>query len=116
MSSKTPSSPEPAIFSLEYALAEMWKSKGVEPYAMLGHSVGEYAAAVVAGMMSVEDGMKLIAARGRLMMELCEAGVGTMKAVFASKAQVEAAMSKVSESEPELRESVAIAGVNGPKM
>ena len=83
---------QPAIFALEYALAEMWKARGVAPAYVLGHSVGEFAAAVVAGMMSVEDGMRLIAARGRLMQEMCEPGAGGMAAVFAAEAEVEAAL------------------------
>ena len=60
---------QPAIFALEYALAEMWKARGVAPAYVIGHSVGEFAAAVVAGMMSLEDGMRLIAVRGRLTQE-----------------------------------------------
>merc|ERR1719197_1007172 len=60
--------------------------------------------------------MRLIATRGRLMTEKCEAGVGGMKAVFASQADVEKAISKLAESEPKVRDSVSIATINGPKM
>merc|ERR1719387_3200749 len=107
---------QPAIFSIEYALSEMWKAKGVTPSFVLGHSVGEFAAAVTAGIMSVEDGMRLIAARGRLMTTECEAGVGAMKAVFSSQADVEKAIDAVAKKNPNARERVAIAGINGPKM
>eukprot|EP00972_Heterocapsa_arctica_P002828 416907-Heterocapsa_arctica.AAC.1 len=55
---------QPAIFSIEYALAKLWKSRGVQPAAGLGHSMGEYCAAVVAGMLGLEDAPRLIAARG----------------------------------------------------
>jgi acyl transferase domain-containing protein len=56
---------EPALFSLEYALAEMWASWGVSADAVMGQGVGEYVAACVAGVFSLEDGLKLAAARGR---------------------------------------------------
>jgi epothilone polyketide synthase D len=107
---------QPAIFSIEYALSEMWKAKDVTPAYVLGHSVGEFAAAVAAGIMSVEDGMRLIAARGRLMTTECEAGVGAMKAVFSSQADVEKAIAAVAKKNPKAREMVAIAGINGPKI
>lgn len=58
---------QPALFALEYALAELWQSWGIKPAVVMGHGVGEYVAACVAGVFSLEEGLKLIAERGQLM-------------------------------------------------
>jgi len=97
---------QPALFALEYALAELWASWGVKPDIVLGHSVGEYAAACVAGVMSLEDGLKLIAERARLMQSVKQHG--KMAVVFASRERV----AKEIES---AGEGVVIAVLNGPE-
>ncbi|MTJ54462.1 type I polyketide synthase [Anabaena sp. UHCC 0253] len=65
---------QPALFAIEYALAQMWQSWGIKPDIVIGHSVGEYVAACLAGIFSLEDGLKLIAYRGKLMQQLPRGG------------------------------------------
>src|ERR1700744_680802 len=78
---------QPALFAIEMGLARLWQSWGIEPDVVLGHSVGQYAAACVAGVFSLEDGARLMAERGRLFGSL-PAG-GRMVAVFTDPKQVE---------------------------
>jgi malonyl CoA-acyl carrier protein transacylase/SAM-dependent methyltransferase len=103
---------QPALFAVEWSLAELWRSWGVEPAMVAGHSVGEYVAATVAGVMTLEAGLQLIAARGRLM-QAC-AGEGVMSAVRASAARVQPALrgleSRVSLGAVNAPESVVISG------
>ena len=96
---------QPALFAVEYALAQLWMSWGVTPAAVLGHSVGEYVAACVAGVFTLADGLRLIVQRARLMSELPRDGA--MAAVFADETRVREALAG-------LDEQASIAAVNGP--
>ena len=97
---------QPALFAVEYALAQLWKSWGVEPAVVMGHSVGEYVAACLAGVFSLEDGLRLIVSRGRLMSALPHDG--SMVAVFATQQQVSDALRG-------FEADVGIGAVNGPQ-
>ncbi len=89
---------QPAIYALECALTALWRSVGIEPVAVLGHSLGEIAAAQAAGVFTLEEGMKFASARGRLMGDL--PGAGAMAAVFAPVARVAEAVENWKKEHP----------------
>jgi acyl transferase domain-containing protein len=92
---------QPALFVVEYALAKLWMAWGVHPTAMIGHSIGEYVAACLAGVFSLEEVLVLLAARGRLMQHLPG---GAMLAVLAPQQEVQ----------PLLGDRLSLAAVNAP--
>lgn len=96
---------QPAIFALQVALAALWKSWGVEPSAIVGHSVGEVAAAHVAGVLSLEDAVRVVFHRSRLMQQ--GTGQGKMAAVELSLAEAEPLLAKY-------EGRLSIAAINSP--
>ncbi|MBC9909406.1 type I polyketide synthase [Chitinophaga varians] len=98
---------QPAIYVISCALAEVWKSWGITPSIVAGHSVGEYAAAYVAGVFSLDDGLKLVTARARLMQGVKEPG--SMATAFAGQEEVAAIIRPFGND-------LAIAAVNGPAL
>ncbi len=103
---------QPALCALQVALCDLWQSWGIAPTAVAGHSAGEYAAAIVAGVMSRADGLALIAERGRLMSSLEGAADAAMVTLFAPEPQVAEAVRAVVDA---LGDVVSIAAVNGPE-
>ena len=97
---------QPALFALEYAISQLWRSWGVEPSAVIGHGVGEYVAACLAGIFTLEEGLRIVAERGRMMQELSAKGM--MVEVFAAEEQVRAAIQPHDTT-------VSIAAINSPR-
>ncbi len=93
---------QPILFVLEYSLARLLISMGLKPKAMIGHSIGEYVAACLSGVLTLEDALSLVVARGKLMSELPE---GSMLAVLLSEHQLERYLNK----------QLSLAAVNSPK-
>jgi acyl transferase domain-containing protein len=96
---------QPALFSVEYALARMFGAWGVTPAAVMGHSVGEFAAACVAGVLTLEDAARMVAVRGRLMQALPEGGA--MVAIATDETTVRARLTPYAQT-------ISIAAVNAP--
>ncbi len=96
---------QPCLFATAHALAQLWLDWGLKPNGLLGHSIGELNAAVIAGIFSLEDGVRLVAERARLMGSV--ATPGRMEAVLAD----ETAVASVLRQHPE----VVIAAYNGPR-
>ncbi|SDL05768.1 Acyl transferase domain-containing protein [Nonomuraea maritima] len=92
---------QPALFTIEYALARLWQEWGARPAGMIGHSIGEYVAATLAGVFALPDALRLVAARGRLMQSL---PTGSMLAVTKDEKDIA----------PMLPDGVSVATVNGP--
>lgn len=94
---------QPALFAIEYALAKLYESWGIRPDAMIGHSLGEYVAACLAGVFKLDDALMLVAARGRLMQQTAP---GQMLAVGLGQ----------NELAPLLSKRLSIAAINGPAL
>jgi len=94
---------QPAIFAVEYALAQLWIGWGIKPKAMLGHSLGEYVAACVAGVFSLEDALKLVAVRGKLMQALPK---GKMLSISLPESEIK----------PLLNKDISLAAINASNL
>lgn len=92
---------QPALFVVEYALAQLWMAWGIQPHAMIGHSIGEYVAACLAGVFTLEDALRLVATRGRMMQEATE---GAMLAVPLPEQEIAG----------RLNGELTLAAINGP--
>lgn len=99
---------QPAIFTVEYALAQLWMSWGIKPEAAIGHSIGEYVAATLAGVFSLEDALHLVARRGKLIQQM---PTGSMLAVSLSEREV----GTIRESSL-LKEELSLAASNGSNL
>jgi len=95
------SNTQPALFTIGYALAKLWMSWGIYPQALVGHSIGEFTAACIAGVMSLDDAVMLVAHRGKMMQE--QPG-GSMLTV------------RLAASELELPDTLSVAAINGPAL
>ncbi len=94
---------QPALFTVGYALSKLWMSWGIRPSALIGHSIGEFAAACISGVMTLEDAAKVVSARGELMQQL---EAGSMISVRSAAAEVQ----------PMLTKGLSIAAINGPSL
>ncbi len=94
---------QPALFVIEYALAKLWMSWGIYPEAMIGHSIGEYVAACLSGVFSLEDALSLVAARGQMMQSMPS---GAMLAISLAEEQVQAFLAN----------GLSLAAVNTPEL
>ncbi|NJO96600.1 MAG: type I polyketide synthase [Pleurocapsa sp. CRU_1_2] len=94
---------QPAVFVIEYALAQLWMSWGISPVAMIGYSIGEYVAATLAGVLSLEDALTLVAKRAQMIQDLPG---GSMLAIPLSEEEVR----------PLLNEKISLSAINGAKL
>jgi acyl transferase domain-containing protein len=105
---------QPVVFAFQYALASMWRALGVEPAGLLGHSLGEYVAACVAGALDLRSALRLTCERGRFQRDVCERAPGKMLAVLADADVVAGLVTRrsgrVSVAALNAPEAVAVAG------
>ncbi|MEH2067474.1 MAG: FkbM family methyltransferase [Nostoc sp.] len=94
---------QPGLFVIEYALAQMWMGWGIQPQALIGYSIGEYVAACIAGVLSLEEALTLVAKRGQLIQQLPN---GAMLAVSLSEMELQ----------PMLAKNLSLSAINGPEL
>lgn len=94
---------QPALFTIGYSLAQLWMSWGIQPKALIGHSIGEFVAATIAGVFTLEDALTVVANRGKMMQSCPEGGM------LSVRLPEEAIL-------PLLNDKISIAAVNGPQL
>ncbi|MGD2087207.1 MAG: SDR family NAD(P)-dependent oxidoreductase [Candidatus Aminicenantes bacterium] len=96
---------QPVLFIFEYALAKLLMHWGIKPYAMIGHSIGEYTAACLSGVFSLEDALTLVVSRGKLMQQM---PTGAMLSIFVPEEELKSLLNE--------NHNVSLAAVNGPQL
>ncbi|TRU99279.1 MAG: acyltransferase domain-containing protein [Microcystis wesenbergii Mw_QC_B_20070930_S4] len=103
---------QPALFVFEFALAQLWMEWGIQPQMMIGHSIGEYVAACLAGVFSPEDALRLVTVRAKLM-QRCP--TGAMLAVSLAPEEIQDLIERWNQENSSLKARLSLAAINSPQ-